>query len=190
MKNIPFGLVIFRFLLGPLLIIASVFAANKEIYIIILLLALLSDVFDGIIARKLGVATSLLRKLDSWADTSFYVCVFAVSLSLYFTEILDEIYLIMALIMLEIIRHIYDQVKFGQSAAYHMWSAKLWGIFLFLGFVQLLGFGEVGPLLKIAIILGIFTDVEGLLASFILPSWQADIPSCYHAYQIRKSASS
>ena len=38
-----------------------------------LILAFLSDVFDGILARRLNVATPGLRRLDSIADSTFYV---------------------------------------------------------------------------------------------------------------------
>lgn len=37
------------------------------------MIAFFSDVFDGIIARELGVATANLRHLDSLADTAFYL---------------------------------------------------------------------------------------------------------------------
>src|SRR5262249_47494534 len=36
---------------------------------------LLSDVFDGVLARRLGVATAALRRLDSAADVVFYLAV-------------------------------------------------------------------------------------------------------------------
>jgi phosphatidylglycerophosphate synthase len=38
-----------------------------------LVMAFLSDVFDGVVARRLGVATTALRRMDSAADTTFYV---------------------------------------------------------------------------------------------------------------------
>ena len=38
-----------------------------------LIAAFLSDVFDGILARRLGVATPTLRRLDSIADSVFYL---------------------------------------------------------------------------------------------------------------------
>ena len=37
--------------------------------------AFLSDIFDGVIARRLGVSIASLRKADSWADVCLYLCV-------------------------------------------------------------------------------------------------------------------
>jgi len=40
-------------------------------------IGLLSDIFDGIIARRLGVATPSLRRLDSQTDAAFWLAVLA-----------------------------------------------------------------------------------------------------------------
>lgn len=45
--------------------------------------AFLSDVFEGVIARRLGIATPGLRRLDSAADTLFFVAVAIVAWRLY-----------------------------------------------------------------------------------------------------------
>ena len=180
-------LVLLRFALGPIILVFYVSGGHPYWYLLILTLGFLSDVFDGIIARRIGVSTQKLRSLDSWADTVFYVCVFLVSLGEYYDKIYQYWAPISVLIALELIRHIYEQFKFGKSASYHMWSAKFWGICLYLGFMQLLGFGEAGYLFLAAIVSGIVTDVEGLVASMILKSWHVDVPSIIHAYKIKKA---
>jgi len=186
-KNIPIGLTLLRLILGPLALILTFFGIGSFWYILILTTGFLSDLFDGIIARKLNIATVNLRTLDSWADTVFYTCIFVVSIVLYRHKVHDFIFPIAVLLTLELVRHVYDHIKFKKSASYHMWSAKLWGIFLYLGFVELLGFGETGLLFSLAIYIGIITDVEGLLASFILKKWQSDVPSLYHAFKLNKT---
>ena len=56
-----------------------------------LILAFLSDVFDGILARRLNVATPDLRRLDSIADSTFYLAALLAALlaawHLYSTEL-------------------------------------------------------------------------------------------------------
>ena len=54
-----------------------------------LIAAFLSDVFDGIMARRLGIATPRLRRLDSLADSLFYASAAFAAWHLYpraFTE--------------------------------------------------------------------------------------------------------
>ena len=68
-----------------------------------------------------------------------------------------------------------------------MWSAKFWGLCLYLAFMQLLVFGETQYVFMLAIVVGIISDLEGLFASIVLSSWKADVPSLYHAIKLEKS---
>lgn len=187
LDRLPRYLVLLRFVLGPVIVVAYFLNAQPIWYMLILTLGFLSDYFDGVIARWLGVSSSELRSLDSWADTTFYVCVFSVALALYHSLLSDYWIAIAILISLEVIRHVFDRIKFGKSASYHMWSAKFWGLCLYLAFMQLLGFGETQYLFMLAIVVGIITDLEGLFASMVLSSWKSDVPSLYHAFKLEKS---
>jgi phosphatidylglycerophosphate synthase len=69
LKLVPVLLTGLRALLAPAVVWLSMYAPRKEAFAICLVAAFLSDVFDGIIARRLGVATPALRRLDSAADT-------------------------------------------------------------------------------------------------------------------------
>ena len=79
-----------------------------------------------------------------------------------------------------------DLLKFRREASYHMLSTKAWGISLFVALVALLGFNMAGWPLLLAIVLGIITQLEGLAATLILPRWTHDVPTVWHAYQIRQ----
>ena len=81
-----------------------------------------------------------------------------------------------------------EHVKFGRLAAYHMWSAKVWGATLLLGFAEVYLASEAGPLFSLAIGAGIVANLEGLAASLILPNWCYDVPSAFHALAIRRVA--
>lgn len=189
LNKLPMSLVVLRFLLAPLVLALYFYEAEPAMYLVVLAVAFLSDVFDGVIARQLGVATERLRSMDSLADASFYLAIMAVAYLQYPAVIAQYAFPLSALVGLELIRYLYDLNKYERSAAYHMWSAKLWGIFLFLGFCQLLGFEQVGIFFELAIFLGIATNIEGLLASFILPKWQCDVPSLLHAFGLRMQQS-
>lgn len=62
----------------------------------------------------------------------------------------------------------------------------MWGLFLYLGFSQLLGFSEAGLFFQLAIYVGIICDIEGLVISIVLSCWRVDVPSLYHAIEIEK----
>ncbi len=73
LQKIPVLLTGLRALLAPVVVLLSIYAPNPEAFAVCLIAAFVSDIFDGIIARRLNVATPALRRLDSVADTFFYV---------------------------------------------------------------------------------------------------------------------
>ena len=91
-------------------------------------IAFLSDIFDGIVARKLEVSTAKLCQADSWADISLYVCV-AVSLWLVSPTVIItfQIPLLIA-IAFQLILFAFSLIKFGKFPSFHTYTAKLWGI--------------------------------------------------------------
>jgi len=186
-KKVPLLLTLMRALLGPVVLFLALFFPQKLILASCLIVAFLSDVFDGIIARKLDIATQGLRRLDSIADSIFYICAASAAWILYPATIINNSTPLIILVLLEIIRYSYDYYKFHCEASYHMWSSKLWGIFLFLGFFSLFSFGQGGLLFSLAIYMGIIADIEGLLISMIIPKWKNDIPSIFHAIRERDS---
>lgn len=171
-----------RLALAPVLLVLGLAWPSRAALGAIMAAAFLSDVFDGIIARRLGIATPGLRRLDSAADTVFYLAVAAVAWHLYPRAIAARMAPLVVLGTLEVARYLFDWCKFRREASYHMWSAKLFGLALFVGCFSLLGFGADGPALTVAIYCGILSDLEGLLISARLRQWRADVPSVLHTY--------
>ena len=91
------------------------------------------------------------------------------------------------LIFLELIRYAFDYAKFRREASYHMWSSKAWGLALFVCFFSLLALGKGGWPVALATYLGIAADLEGLAISVTLRKWKTDVPSVYHAIQLRRA---
>ncbi len=186
LHSVPAVLTWMRVLLGPVLILLAWQWPHPAALAICLTAAFLSDVFDGIIARRLGIATANLRRFDSVADSIFYICAIT-SLWMLHPEVLSRHAVSLGtLLALEVVRYVYDLSKFGREASYHMWSSKLWGIALFAGCLSALAFGQDGVLVSAAIVIGIIADVEGLLISIVLNAWHHDVPSIVHALRLRK----
>jgi phosphatidylglycerophosphate synthase len=184
--RIPIFLTILRAALAPVMVTLALYHPVPMGFAVCLVIALLSDIFDGKIARRLGIATPNLRRLDSIADSIFYVAA-TYCLWVLHPEIIKSNYVALILLLaLELARYLIDLAKFGKEASYHMWSSKLWGLFLFSGFFAALVFGESGYPVYLAIYWGIVADLEGFLISLILPIWKNDVPTFVHAIRIRK----
>jgi phosphatidylglycerophosphate synthase len=185
--RIPLFLTILRAALAPVMVVLALYHPVPMGFAICLVTALLSDIFDGKIARRLGIATPNLRRLDSIADSIFYVAA-TYCLWILHPEIIKNNYLaLIFLLALELARYLLDLAKYKKEASYHMWSSKLWGLFLFSGFFAALVFGESGYPVYLAIYWGLIADLEGMLISLILPVWKNDVPTFVHAIRIRKA---
>src|SRR5256885_14813726 len=176
MQALPFWLITLRLLLGPVVILLSL-THHRGVWLpFIIVAALISDIYDGRIARHYGVATAALRRYDSISDTIFYVSIAVSAWILERQALVAVARLLIAIGILEVLRYAFDFVKFHREASYHMWSAKLLGLFLAASASALLGWGIAGALLQITLIIGIISDLEGLAISIALPEWAHNVP--------------
>lgn len=181
----PLLLTALRAALAPVLLALAGWAPWPAAFGLCLLLAFVSDIFDGVIARRLGIATPTLRRLDSIADSLFYAAATLAVWQLHGEALSTRWLPLLVLLGLEAARYAFDARKFGREASYHMWSSKLWGIALFLGFFSLLALQRDSVFVDAAIYLGMLADLEGLAISVILPRWRSDVPSVVHAWRWR-----
>lgn len=184
LRSLPLLMTWSRAGIGPVVFLLAVLWPNPIAFAVCLAVAFISDIFDGIVARRLGVAIPALRRFDSIADSIFYMCALLAVWLLYRTVIMENLRLLIALLVIEGLRYAFDFWKFRREASYHMWSSKLWGIALFVGFFSALVFGNGGLPVIVAVVVGIIADLEGLLISFTLKSWRHDVPTIIHALKI------
>lgn len=185
LRRVPLLLVVLRAALAPVMVVLALYRPSGAAFGACLVAAFLSDVFDGVIARRLGIATAGLRRLDSAADSLFYVAATYAVWHLRPAAILDRAVPLALLCTLELLRYALDLAKFRREASYHMWSSKLWGLCLFAGFLSLLAFGVDGLAVSLMVWVGIAADLEGLAISLVLRAWRADVPSVVHAWRLR-----
>lgn len=186
LQNLPKLLVAFRFISGPLLLLDAWDGNTSFWFITIFILAFLSDIFDGVFARRLGVSNAALRQADSWTDVCFYICVFASAWIVYPDIIKGFSTPLLTVVFAQGLWWIINLVKYGKPASYHTYSAKLWGITLFIATVALFGFNYAGVALWLTIIVGLVHTIEEILMTLLLPVWQHDVLSIVHAWKLRE----
>lgn len=186
LQHLPQILVAFRLLSGPLLLLDAWDGQTSLWFIILFILAFLSDIFDGVVARRLGVSNAALRQADSWADVCFYICVFASAWIVYPNLVQEFSTPLLTLVFAQGLWWIVNLVKYGKPASYHTYSAKLWGITLFIATIALFGFNYAGLALWLTIIVGLVHTIEEILMTLLLPVWQHDVLSIFHAWKLRK----
>src|SRR5215469_12515234 len=139
--EIPACMVSFRAALGPGMIAIAWLRGRSILLAACVALALLSDIFDGILARRWQVDSERLRRWDTRADVFFYFCMLIVVLLLFPEAIYRRWLLLAAVITAEVIQQVFAAVKYGRHSSYHSILAKIWGLLLAASAIALLGFG-------------------------------------------------
>jgi len=187
-KHVPLLLTLLRAGLAPVVVLLALFAPLPVAFAACLSLAAVSDYFDGAIARHLKVVTPGLRRLDSLADLLFFLAALFALWWLYPGVLADHAGALAVLIALGLLRYVVSYAKFGREASYHLWSSKVWGFALFLGFYALLVRQSDGVWITLLIWLGILAALEDLAVSVVLREWHTDVPTLVHALRLRHAA--
>lgn len=188
MKTIPYILTAVRFILALVIVLLSYSNSENSRHLILILmyLGLLTDIFDGIIARKVGVSSEKLRRLDSQTDLVFWLSLGIAAYLLNPDLIKGEWKGILLVFVMEALCYIVSILKFGKETCTHAFLSKMWGLSLVVAFTYLIGFQQTGWAFYLTVVLGFISHLDVILIILLLPKWQYDIPSCYHAWQIRR----
>ena len=184
--QVPMALVLLRGAIAPVLIWLAWDGETGLGWVMLYSLAVLSDIFDGIIARRLGISTAALRTADSWADRGLYVCVAIAAWMAHRDVILAFRTPLWIILGLQGLWWFVNWVKYGRPASYHTYTAKAWGLTLLLAAIALFGYGYGGITLWMAIGMGIVHTIEEILMTSLLPTWQHDVLSLGHALRLRQ----
>ncbi len=186
-NRIPAGLVGLRLVLAPVFIALGA-AHHGHAMLAVILIATLSDILDGVIARRLGVATVSLRRADSIVDLVFWMSVPA---GLYLQNpplIWHARFIVAAILAAEGVLQGVSLARFRRMVATHSYSAKFAGLCLMIG-ASLLCL-QSHPVAATNLIAGSYAlcalDVLAIL--LILPAWKTDVPSFLSAIALRRAS--
>ena len=174
------ALTLFRLALAPLLVILARIPVSGVVLALLLAAGFVSDVLDGVVARRAGAVTPFLRRLDSSVDTVFYLGVAIAAWQRYPEALRGLAIPILVVIAGEALNYLVALAKFRREASYHARSAKLWGLLLFLSLLTLFATGRA-TLLPVALAAGVLAQVESLGITLVLREWRHDVPSVWNA---------
>ena len=183
------ALTLVRLALAPVFVAIAATRHAGVLAVALLVAGFVSDVFDGVVARRGGVATASLRRLDSSVDTVFYLCVAWAAWRIAPEPLRANRWGVAAVLATMALNYVVEWLRFRREASYHARSARLFGLVLFLALAWLLA-TRSGALIPAAVVCGLVSHVENLAITLVLPRWHHDVPSVVHAWRIRRAASS
>ena len=143
MKNekiytVPNFLSLYRLLSFPFVMYLA-FSNNERLFAIFLIINLITDALDGIIARMFHVQTELGARLDAFADIGMYICAITgvfVFKAADFAPHLLSLYIYIGFFACSVLISL---LKFKRFPSLHLYSSKtggyLQGIFFFVLFI-------------------------------------------------------
>jgi phosphatidylglycerophosphate synthase len=129
-NQIPIGLIYSRLILAFVIIFLSIVQLDyfKPIIVSIMIWAIVSDIFDGIIARKLNISTPRLRRLDSSVDQIFWICTLVGITIICPNFFIDNYIKIVIILALEVVSYLVSYLRFKKEVATHAILSKFWAL--------------------------------------------------------------
>ncbi|MFL5765830.1 MAG: CDP-alcohol phosphatidyltransferase family protein [Bacteroidia bacterium] len=188
MTRIPRYLIFARLIIGLffLFIPFSSLRTERTLMISLLITGILTDIFDGIIARKLNVSDEKLRRMDSLADQIFWICILVCTFFLHPYFFLSHKLMFTLLIGLEASTYAVSFLKFGKEVSTHAILSKIWTLSMLAFFIELIATGYSGPIFITCFLLGLISRLEIILILLVLKEWTTDVPSLRQAIRLRQ----
>ena len=148
--------------------------------------AIISDILDGIIARKLNISTQRLRRLDSSIDQLFWICTLIGAFIIckdFFKANYVKLFII---IFIEGLTYLISYLKFRKEVATHAILSKVWALTILATLIQIVLTCNSILLFNICIYFGVITRLEIIAILLIIKDWTIDVPTFYHAILLRQ----
>ena len=154
-------------------------------FLVLFGLGLLSDVLDGLLARRWNQESEFGARLDQWADFALWVTLPLGAWWLWPEVVRREaLYVIIAIVCLLLPTAI-AYAKYREVPGYHTWSAKLNSVLMGIGVPLLLIFDIAWPF-RIAALFQLVCAVDELGITVLFAECRHDVPSVFHAARLRR----
>ena len=174
LRHLPNALSIAR-IVAALVMIGLALEGEARLYTWLLIPALLSDIADGLIARRFNLETPLGAKLDSAGDALLTVAIFAGVWRLH-PEVIRDHWLALALFLgAGLLEYVLAVLRYGRLSSFHTWSSKAAGLLLVVFVAVLFLHGFVPWLFYLAIGVAVLSNLEEYALLALLTEWRADV---------------
>ncbi len=184
--TIPNALSFYRILAFPVILVLAL-EGHERAFALLIVINLITDVLDGLLARMLKQQTEFGARLDSIADIGTYFLVFLGIWLFKRDDFAPHILSFSVFIGLLFIALGLSVIKFGRFPSLHLYSWKIGGyiqgFFFFLLFT--VGFQTVFYFFMIS--WGILAFIEHIVIQLIIPEMRSNAKGLYWVLRERKN---
>jgi len=188
LNKIPVGLMYSRLAFGFIIVALSCFQVGsfRMIIVALIILGVLTDIFDGIIARRLNISSQRLRRMDSSIDQVFWICTLIGAFIICADFFKINYIKLLILLTVEGLTYVVSFAKFKKEVATHAILSKIWTLTIMGTLIQIILSCNSLILFDICFYLGVISRLEIIAILLILKEWTNDVPSVYHAILLRQ----
>lgn len=184
--NVPNVLSAYRLVIFPYLLYLA-FSHQEKLFASLLIINLITDILDGLIARLFKLQTEFGARLDSIADVGTYIC--AITGILIFKAADFEPYILSfyVFIALFILANLLSLLKFGRMPSLHLYSWKIGGYIQGFFFFILFTYGFKPVFYYFMISWGILAFLEHIVIQLIIPEMRSNQKGLYWVLKNRRT---
>jgi phosphatidylglycerophosphate synthase len=165
-------------------LLALAYAGVLYWFLAVLALAFFSDALDGLLARRLGLESSLGATLDSCGDVGIYASIPLAAWWLWPDVVKEEWPFFLAVIMSYTVPALAGIIKYGAFTSYHTVAVKFAALVMAPSILTLLAGGPVWPF-QWATPICVLAGLEETLITLALPKQQSNVRSLLHILRSR-----
>ena len=185
-RHVPNVISVVRIVATPVLVYLALINWEDP-YKWLLLLALLSDIVDGLIASTFSVTSNLGSRLDTLADTLLWVAATFGIWQFHPELVTDHWLVVLSVLGLWAIEHVVALLRYGKLTSFHTYSVRVGAYALGIFIMSLFLWGLQPWLLYTAAALSILGNLEELITITRLPEWTSDVRGHYWVLKKRKA---
>lgn len=176
--TIPNALSFYRILAFPI-ILWFVVAGKERLFAIFLIINLVTDFLDGIIARVFKQETELGAKLDSFGDNLTYVLAFTGLLVFKWEDFQPHLVSFVVFMAFLVGSVVMSLVKFKTTPSFHLYSTKIGGYIQAAFFICLFTLGFITVFYYFMISWAILAAIEHMIIQLIIPHMRSNVKGLY-----------
>lgn len=164
------------------------FTGQEKIFAILLIINLISDVLDGLIARSFNLQTEFGAVLDSYADIGMYISAI-LGVIIFKAEDLAPYWISFTVfIVTYFLPKIIAYYRFRRFPSFHLYSSKAVGYLQGFFFFVLFAFGFNTIFYYIAILSGIASFIEQAVIVLVATKLESNVKGLYWILKERDGA--
>jgi cardiolipin synthase (CMP-forming) len=174
LRHLPNALSLGRLFAGPVLVALAAFQQERA-FAILLVAALITDILDGWLARRLRLQSQFGAMLDSAGDVTTLVAA-ATGIAVFHADVWHQHFVAICLVLGGwFVVLAVALIRYRRLSSFHTYASKVAGYALGFFIAALFAFGFIPWLFYMAAVLSLISTTEELLLLWKLPQWRADV---------------